>query len=216
MNESDIRDELVRISKHLHNQGYLFAADGNLSYRITDKRILITASKCNKSFITVDDFAVVDIDNKIIEGSPSSELRLHTKVYKKCKEAKCVIHAHPPVAVAWTIAKPDMAELPAEAISEIIMGVGKIPIVPYARPCTEALSNSILPYVPDNKVMILARHGVLSWGQDIMEAANGIERVENCAFILAQAHMLGGLTNLPDEEIKALHEIRQKRGIGNL
>jgi L-fuculose-phosphate aldolase len=109
-----------------------------------------------------------------------------------------------------------MVELPAEAISEIIMGVGRIPIVPYARPCTESLSNSILPYVPDNKVMILARHGVLSWGQDIMEAANGIERVENCAFILAQAHMLGGLTDLPEEEIKALHEIRQKRGVGNL
>lgn len=216
MNESDIRNELVRISKYLHNLGYLVAADGNLSYRITDRRILITASKCNKSFMTMDDFAVVDIDNKVIEGSPSSELLLHTKVYQKCKEAKCVIHAHPPVAIAWTIAKPDMAELPAETMSEIVMGVGKIPIVPYARPCTEALSNSILPYVPDNKVMILARHGALSWGRTIQEAANGIERIENCAFILAQAQILGGLTYLPDEEVKALHKIRQNRGIGNL
>lgn len=200
----------------MHNLGYLVATDGNLSYRITDGRILITASKCNKSFMTTDDFAVVDIDNRIIEGSPSSELLLHTNVYQKCKEAKCVIHAHPPIAVAWTIARPDMAELPAETMSEIIVGVGKIPIVPYARPCTEALSNSISSYIPDNKVMILSRHGVLSWGQSILEAANGVERVENCAFILAQAWTLGGLTYLPDKEVRALHKIRQKRGIGNL
>ena len=216
MNEADIRNEIVTISKYLHDRGYLVAADGNLSYRITDQRILITASKCNKSFMTTDDFAVIDIDGNVIEGSPSSELLLHANVYRTCEEAKCVIHAHPSVAIAWSIAKPDLAELPAEAMSEIIMGVGRIPIVPYARPCTKDLSDSVLPYVEDNKVMILARHGALSWGQTIMEAANGIERIENCAFILSQALNLGGLTYLPEEEIKALHKIRQKRGMGSL
>ncbi len=216
MSENNVRDELVLISKYLHGRGYLVAADGNLSFRISDSRILLTASKCNKAFITVDDFAVVDIDNNIIEGSPSSELLLHTNVYRNCKIAKCVIHAHPSVAIAWSIAHPEMAELPAEAMSEIVMGVGRIPIVPYARPCTKDLSDSILPYIPDNQVMILARHGALSWGQSILEAANGIERIENCAVILAKAQSLGGLTFLPPEEIEALHQIRKKRGMGSL
>jgi len=216
MNENDIRNKLVQIGKYLHDRDYLVAADGNLSYRITDKRILITTSKCNKSFMTTDDFAIVDIDNNVIEGHPSSELLLHTNVYSNRDEAKCVIHAHPPAAIAWTIAQPDMTELPAKTMSEIIMGVGRIPIAPYARPCTKNLSDSILPYIDDNKVMILARHGALSWGETIIEAANGIERIENCAVILAQAQRLGGLTYLPDEEIEALHEIRKKRGVGSL
>ena len=214
--ENDIRNELVKIGRYLHDRGHLVAADGNLSYRITDKRILITASKCTKSFMTADDFAVVDIDNNVIEGSPSSELLMHTNVFRNRSEVKCVIHAHPSVAIAWTIAKPDMTELPAEAMSEMVMGVGRIPIVPYARPCTKDLSNSILPYINDNKVMILARHGALSFGETILEASNGIERIENCAFILAQAQSLGGLTYLPNEEIEALHKIRQKRGMGSL
>jgi L-fuculose-phosphate aldolase len=107
MNENDIRNELVKISRHLHGRGHLVAADGNLIYRASDKRILITEKKCTKSFMTADDFAVVDIDNNMIEGSPSSELLMHTNVFRNRSEVKCVIHAHPSVAIAWTIAKPD-------------------------------------------------------------------------------------------------------------
>lgn len=204
------------MGKHLHARGHLVAADGNLSYQIAADRILITTSKCNKAFMTTDDFAVVDIDNNVIEGKPSSELLLHANVYRCCDTARCVIHAHPPIAIAWTIARPDMAELPAETMSGIVMGVGRIPIVPYARPCTRDLCESIVPFVNDNKVMILARHGALSWGEDILEATNGMERIENCAFILAQAQKLGGLTYLPEDAVIALHKIRKRRGLGSL
>jgi L-fuculose-phosphate aldolase len=68
------------------------------------------------------------------------------------------------------------------------------------------------PFLPASRVMILARHGALSWGEDLDEAYNGMERLEHTCLILKTAHELGGITSLPDSEVKVLREMRAKMG----
>ena len=212
MKNREIKEQLVEISRHLYRQKLFFAADGNLTYRVSDDEILITETGKNKAFLTTDDFATVDISDNIINGNPSSEFRMHNMVYRNCPAARCVIHAHPPTAIAWTIAHPEMAELEISAMSEVIIGVGRIPVAPYARPGSSSLAENIRPLLAGHRVMVLARHGALSWGESIIEASNGMERIENCATILKYAHELGGITTLPREELEALWQARKKLG----
>src|SRR5581483_2454180 len=122
---------------------------------------------------------------------------MHLEVYRSCPKAKAVVHAHPPTAIAWTIAHPEMKMLPSDCMSELILAVGDLPVVPYARPGTLNMGEVLRPYLPGSRVMILARHGALSWGEDLDEAYNGMERLEHTALILKSAWELGGLTALP-------------------
>jgi L-fuculose-phosphate aldolase len=102
--------------------------------------------------------------------------------------------------------------LPSECLSEVILAVGRIPIAAYARPGTQAMGDAISAHLPRCRVMILARHGALAWGEDLDESYNGMERLEHSADILMRAQMLGGLTSLPAAEVAYLRELRGKLG----
>jgi L-fuculose-phosphate aldolase len=137
---------------------------------------------------------------------------MHLAVYRACPEARVVVHAHPPTAIAWTLARPDMCELPTDALPELLLAAGRVPIVPYARPGTEEMGTALLPFLPAHRLMLLARHGALAWGESMEEAVNGIERVEHSALILKAAVELGGASPLPSSELEALRALRARIG----
>lgn len=198
--------------RRLHERNLLAAGDGNISLRLDDGRIAITPSGVNKAWIKVGDLAYVNERGDVLSGRPSSERMAHVAVYQSCRQAKAVIHAHPPTLIAWTLAKPELTELPGDAMPESILAAGRIPVVPYARPGTMAMGEVLRPFLPDHRLLILARHGALAWGESLEEAYNGIERLEHLAQILKIAHDLGGFTVLPKEEVIALRGIREKMG----
>lgn len=212
MQNHRIKSKIVSICRKLNQKNYLASADGNVSYRISDRQILITPSGVNKSEMEPSQIALMTSQNQILEGMPSSERLMHLEIFKRCPKAKAVVHAHPPIAIAWTIAQPNLRELPAECMSELILAVGRIPIIPYARPGTAEMGEALASYLPQHRVMILARHGALSWGEDLDEAYNGMERLEHSAQILKAALELGGLSSLPTEEVTILREMRKKLG----
>lgn len=207
-----IKLQILEICKRLHARNMLAAADGNVSFRISDQQILMTPSGISKAFMTVDDIAVVTIDNRIISGNPSSERLMHLQVFKSCPEAVAVIHAHPVHAIAWSIAKPHLKKLPSDCLSEVILATGDIPFVAYARPGTQDMGNVLKPFLPEHRALILKRHGAITWGGDIEEAYRGMERIENSCQILYLAEKMGGLNPLPFEEVKYLYSLRKKIG----
>ncbi len=212
MNDSEILIALCEASRRLHDAGLLAAGDGNLSARLRDGRIAMTPAGVPKAWLKPQDFTYLALDGRVLEGRPSSERAMHLAIYQACPEAQVVIHAHPPVAVAWTVARPELNELPAEALPEVILGAGAIPIVPYARPGTPELAASLLPYLPAHRLLVLARHGAVAWGEDAMEASGAMERLEHVARILKAAVELGGPTFLPPDEIEALRRMRAELG----
>jgi L-fuculose-phosphate aldolase len=204
-----MKQEMIDIAKKLYAKNMLAAADGNISYRVNENEILITPAGKAKTSLQPEDIATITIDNKIIQGNPSSERLMHLTIYQHCPKASCIIHAHPPKAIAWTIAYPELAELPSECLSELILAVGRIPIASYARPGTQAMGDVLKPFLPACRVLVLARHGALSWGEDLQEALNGIERLEHTAEILMYAKTLGGITNLSADEVSELRSLRK-------
>jgi L-fuculose-phosphate aldolase len=172
----------------------------------------MTPTGVNKFELRPEDMAFLRLDGAVLSGAPSSERAMHLAVYQQCPEARVVVHAHPPTAIAWTLARPDLQELPSDALPEVILAAGRIPVVPYARPGTDAMGSALLPFLPAHRLLLLARHGALAWGESLQEAVNGIERVEHAALILKTALELGGAKPLPEEERRALHALRAKNG----
>ena len=74
------------------------------------------------------------------------------------------------------------------------------------------MGTALHPYIKNSKVMVLARHGALSFGDDLIEAYNGMERLEHSCEILLKAQSFGAVTELDDQTIDALHSMRKKIG----
>ncbi len=207
---SMIRKKIVEICQRLHAKNMLASADGNVSFKISDQEILITPSGVSKAMMKSSEMGIITLDNKVLKGNPSSERLMHLEVYKSCPEIKAVVHAHPPTAIAFSIGQPDWLEIPSESMSEVILACGSIPIVPYARPGSLEMGTILRPYLNQSRLMVLARHGALSIGEDLEEAYLGMERLEHACEILFKASLLGGIHPLPQEEVSVLKQMRAK------
>lgn len=205
-------EHIVEICRRLHGRNMLAAADGNISFRLSDSEILITPSGIAKAFMKADQMAIINLEGEIIKGKPSTERLMHLEIYRSCPKAKAVVHAHPVTAIAWSIAKPHLKKIPSECLSEVILACGDIPFVDYARPGTSDMGQVLRSFLPSHRAMILRRHGAVTWGEDLEEAYRGMERIEHSAQVLAAAESLGGLHPLPEDEVKYLYELRKKIG----
>lgn len=204
--------DLLDACRRLHAGGLLAASDGNLSVRLPDGRIAMTPSGVPKATVRLEDLAYLTPDGTLLSGRPSSERAMHLAIYRAVPEAKAIVHAHPPTAIAWSLARPELKELPSDGLPEVILAAGRIPIVPLAIPGTEAMGSNLLPFLPEHRLMILARHGGLCWGEHMDEAAGGIERLEQVATILWKAETLGGAKPLAASELAELRALRAKLG----
>ena len=205
-------EEIREACAHLHARGLLAAADGNISVRLPDDTVLLTPAGVNKARLPPGSLARVSLDGRILEGRPSIERAMHLTVYRASADARVVVHAHPPTATAWTLARPELTELPTDALPELLLAAGRVPIVPYARPGTEEMGAVLLPFLPAHRLLLLSRHGALAWGESMEEAVNGIERVEHSALILKIAEELGGTTPVPPLELEELRALRARIG----
>lgn len=208
----DPREALCAACRRLHARNLLAAGDGNLSVRLEDGRILMTPSGINKDRLHPGELALLDACGAVLAGAPSSEAQLHLAIYRTRPEARAVAHAHPPTAIAWTLARPGLEALPCEALPEVILATGGVPVVPYARPGTRELAEGVVSYLAQHRLMLLARHGAVAWGESLDEACDGLERVEHVAQILLAAEALGGAQPLPAEERRALNDLRDRLG----
>ncbi len=205
-------EAICDVCRRLSARNLLAAADGNVSVRLGDGRIAITPSGVNKATIRPEHIAFMSVTGAVLSGRPSSERLMHLAIYDACRDAQAVVHAHPPTAIAWTVARPLWTELPADVLPEVALGVGRIPIVPYGRPGTDAVGSALRPLVARHRALILARHGVVCWGETLAEGYDGVERIEHVAQILKSAEELGGLTSLPPAEVAALASMREALG----
>jgi L-fuculose-phosphate aldolase len=207
--EAHLRAEIVTVGKRLYERGLIVAGDGNISARLSDDTILITPAGMAKHELTPDDLVVVTLEGVLLRGQagrrPSSEQLIHLAVYQQRPEIMACVHAHPPTAVAATLAGVSM-EVPL--LPEAILALGPVPTAPYARTGTAALSDAIRPYIADHTAMLLAYHGALTYGASPRAAFELMEQIEHCAKMLLAAHQFGGAQPLPQAQINEIIALR--------
>ena len=214
LDENDLRHELVRIGKLMHQFEFVDGASGNLSARINSDHILATPSGLAKGFLTPDQLLVLDMNGGLAPDSPpglrpTSELLMHLEAYRQRPDVNGVIHAHPITSVALSIAGIPLTDC---IIPEAIVILGPIPTTPYATPSSAENQRAISELVKTHDAIVLAYHGTLTVGSSLWEAYLKLESLEHVAKIVALAHTLGGAKPLPPEQVQKLIDTRQKWG----
>jgi len=183
-NTSDIKREIIEIGRRMYDKGYVVANDGNISVRTDQDTIWVTPAGVSKGFMTEDMMVEMKLDGSIAEGTykPSSEAKMHLRVYRENPSIVAVVHAHPPVATAFAASGLSLEE---PLLSETASLLGSIPLVPYSTPGTEEVPNAIAPYCNTHVAILLANHGVLTWGTGLMQAYFRLEEMEQTAKINA-------------------------------
>jgi L-fuculose-phosphate aldolase len=212
--EYELREEMLRIGRLMWERGYVAATDGNLSARLGSDRLLVTASGQSKGFLSAGDVLLLDLEGRPAGGyrgrgqRPSSEILMHLEVYRQRPEVQAVIHAHPPLATAFSIAGISLARC---VIPEVIVTLGGIPTTGYATPSTAEVPESIRQAIRQYDAIIMAHHGSLTIGSDLWEAYLRLEKVEHTAQITLAAHQLGRVGTLPPGAVAQLAEMRRRR-----
>ncbi|MHA1755571.1 MAG: class II aldolase/adducin family protein [Promethearchaeota archaeon] len=207
--EKMLRKKIVEFGRHIYNHGFVAATDGNLSVRISQNHILTTPSGISKGFLKEKDLIIIDMNGEKVSGelNPSSEFRMHLKVYNIRSDIHAVIHAHPPVCTGLTIAGLSLEQ---PVIPEVIVQFGEIPTAQYATPTTEEVPRAINDLILKHDAILLDRHGTLTVGDSLESAYFKLEKLEHAAKVILVAHQFGKIKTLTPSQIEKLLVIRQK------
>ena len=201
--------DLVDVCHRVYDKGFVSATDGNVSARLENGNILATPTAMNKGMVRADDLIVVDREGNLVSGMkrPSTELQMHLYIYRERLDVQAVVHAHPPYATGFATARLPLTEC---LFPEVIVGLGAIPLARYATPSTSEVVESIAPFVPNADAILLANHGVVTYGTDLLEAYYKMEKVEHAAHITFVARLLGGEKPLSDVDLEKLRKISEE------
>ncbi|MHB8906594.1 MAG: class II aldolase/adducin family protein [Melioribacteraceae bacterium] len=207
-----LKNDLIEVGKRIYAKGYVASNDGNISVRLDEQKILITPSGVSKGFMKQSDMLIVNLDGIVLSGDkkPSSELPMHLQIYKERPDVNSVCHAHPVYATGFAVAgiPLDMCVLP-----EVIVSLGTVPLVEYGAPGTNEYFKSMLEYLKDHDAFLLANHGVVTVGKDILGAYHKMETVEHFANIVFVSLQIGKMKTFSREQIEKLISQREKFGV---
>jgi L-fuculose-phosphate aldolase len=207
--EADLRRQMVRTGKSMHRAGYTPGTAGNLSVRLDDRRILASPTGCSKSLLQSSDMVIVDLEGRKLAGlrNVTSEIAMHLAVYRARTDVQAIVHAHPPIATAFAACRKPLDQ---PICSEIMMTTGLVPLAEYATTGTEEVGASLQPFVGTHDAILLANHGLLTYGETLLDAFMKTETVEHFAQVCLAAHQLGGAVPLNDTDLQKLHQARAR------
>ena len=210
--EEQIRADIVEAGRRLYARSYIASNDGNISARLDERRVIATPKGVSKGFMTPDMMVIVDHEGRKVAGErdPSTELPMHLEIYRNRPDANAVVHAHPPIATGFAVAG---IPLTRAVLAEVITTLGSIPIAAYGTPSTSELPEAVRKYIKAHDGMLLANHGAVTCGKDVMAAYYKMETIEHFATISLVARMLGREHLISREEVERLQGLRGMYGI---
>lgn len=201
-----VQSHLVDVCHRLYEHGMVTATDGNVSVRLANGNIIATRSGINKGMVTGSDLVELTISGEQVggDGKPSTEMGMHMFIYQQRPDVRAVVHAHPVYATGFATAR---IALDACVFPEVIVGMGAIPLADYATPSTGEVAASLAPFVKTADAILLANHGVVTYGGELYDAYFKMEKVEHAAHITYVAAMLGGAHSLKREDVERLRGV---------
>lgn len=210
--EHQYRQEMAHFGRMLHQKGYVAAADGNLTVRLDSNHILSTPTNMSKGMMEPEDMVVVDLEGCKLSGrrAVSSEIGMHLLIYRLRPDVRGIVHAHPITATGYAAAG---MELNQALVSEMVLSLGSIPLARYGTPGTVELAIALEPLIPDHDAILMANHGVVTYGDSLLRAYMKMETVEHYAQIALVTHLLGKQQPLGAAEIEKLVATRAREVI---
>ena len=204
----DVRQAVCAVCRRLYERGLIAGQDGNVSVRVGDDAVLVTPAGLSKVDLRPEDLVELGLDGTVRSGArrPTSELAVHLRAYQRRADVRAVVHAHPPIATAFTLVGQS---IDTTALAEVRYGVGPVALVPYGTPSTDAAADVFDPFWASHDAFLMAHHGALTVGRTLTEAHQRMESLENGARIMWTARALGPVRSLPADALAALDALRQ-------
>lgn len=184
MNETQLRSELVRITKKLDEQGLNRGTSGNASVRYGEG-MLITPSGMGAEGLGEDDIVFVNLDGTARgRWQPSSEWLFHRDIFAQREEVGAIVHTHSIASTALACLRKD---IPPFHYMIALIGGDNIRCAEYATFGTQALSDNALSALRGRKACLLANHGMIAAGENLDEAYKVTVEVETLSEIYLRA-----------------------------
>ena len=208
----EIKKEICEVGLKLWQKGFVAANDGNISVKISDNEYYCTPTGVSKASLTPDMIIKVDKDGNKLEGklNPSSEIKMHMRVYRERPDVTAVVHAHPPVTTAFTVADIDLDQY---VLPEAVLTIGAVPTCDYGTPSTMEIPDSLDPYIHNHDAFLLRNHGALTVGCNLTKAFFVMEEVEFNAVICKHAMDLGAVHEISRDQLAKLMDLRKKMNL---
>jgi len=183
MTEEEARHALAAHGRSLFARGYSCGTSGNLSVRLEQGGYLMTPT--NVSLGDLDPAQMSRLDDRgahCAGDRPTKEAWLHLAMYRSRPQDRAVVHLHSTYATALScrIDRPADDVLPA-LTPYVVMRVGRVALVPYARPGDDRVAADVERLAVDHRAVLLANHGPVVSGRDLVAAAASAEELEETA-----------------------------------
>ena len=191
MDQAQLREELCRVGRSLFARGYVHGTTGNLSVRLDDGGVLVTATDACLGELTPGALVKVDAAGSASGGRPSKTFALHRRIYDAAPEARAVIHTHSRHCVGLSLvaaADESRDDFVPPITPYFVMKVGHVPLIAYRRPgdpavgdrVAEAIATAARRGAPIRAVM-LSRLGPNVWHETPAAAMAVLEELEETA-----------------------------------
>jgi len=209
--EEEHRRDVCTVGRWIHQRGFVASTDGNISVRLDPRRVLTSPTAISKGMMAPDDLVITDLQGRKLAGrrNPSSELAMHLLIYRRRPDVNAVCHAHPPVATGYAAAG---LPLNKALVSEVVLALGCIPVARYGTPGTPELSEALEPLVQHYDAILMANHGVVTYGPDLLNAFFRLETTEHFARVSLVTELLGKQVLLSSGDVEKLLAARVRYG----
>ena len=202
----DVVTRFVESCREVGRRGLVRCSSGNLSQRIDNGRMLVTAARSWLGRLTADDVSLCRIEDGVcLEGRrPTVEVNLHAGILRARPERtwRCISIA------ARTLASRDSRHVNFFVIPEIPFYIGPIGHVPYLAPGSQELASAVVEVMRSRNLALMANHGQVTVARDLDRAIQNAEFFELACRIIIE----GGdkVTPLSEEAARELMDLGQK------
>lgn len=178
---------------------------GNISIRVNETHCVITPSGRLYSELTPEEIVLVNLVTNQYKGplKPSSEVDLHTKIYRERTDVQAIIHTHQPQASVVAAACRDVP-VKHTAWQELLGTT--VACAPYALPSTKKLVEHTFKALSERRAVLLAHHGAVCVGGDIGQAFAVAQALEQLCFDFVKDHYLRHCSSPLEFEQAKMHE----------
>ncbi len=205
MKLSEERELIVEFGRKLIASQLTTGSGGNLSiYNRKENLVAIKPTGVDYYLMKPEDVVVLTPEGERVDGKlkPSSETRFHLALYKHRPDANAVVHTHQ--VYATTIACMNW-ELPAVHYLVGYSG-NKVPLAKYATFGTQELCDNIVAAIGNYNACLMANHGIVTVGPNILSAFNAAEELELVSRLYYQTKCIGEPAILSTEEMIIIGE----------
>ena len=197
-------EQIIKYANMLNSEKLSTLRSGNVSLRYKNG-FLITPSGVKYSLLKVDDIVFVSLDGKFDEtkNKPSSEWRFHKDIYSSNNEANAIVHAHSTHATAVSAHNKDV---PAFHYMVALAGGNDLKCAKYATFGTQELSDNIINALKNRKACLMSNHGQVAFGDNLEQAFELAQEVENICHQYINAIKIGKPKILSSSEMDVILE----------